>query len=180
MIQTAVARRYAKALFSLLQPSEVRSAADCLRMLAESYVASRDLRAVLQSPIFSREQKVSVIRKLAGTAGAPPVVEPFLLHVVHKNRIVFIREISEAFTKLADQASNRMVVTLASARPLSEENRTAIRTRLEEATRSTIDLTMHVDPHLLGGLQIRIGSTVYDGTIRGQLERMRTALAKAI
>ena len=111
-------------------------------------------------------------------ASAPSVVERFLTHVVQKNRIALIVEISEAFAKLADQASNRTVVKLSSPRPLSEETREAVRGRLEKATRGAIDLTTQVDPRLLGGLEIRIGSTVYDGTLRGQLERMRIELSK--
>ena len=120
------------------------------------------------------------MRELGSVAAAPPTIERFLAHVVGKNRIALLVEISEAFARLADQASNRTAVKLSSAKPLSEENRAAIRARLEQATKSAIDLTTAVDPRLLGGLEIRIGSTVYDGTIRGQLERMRMALRKEI
>ncbi len=120
------------------------------------------------------------MRELGSVAVAPPTVERFLAHVVQKNRIALLVEISDAFARLADQASNRTAVKLSSARALSEENRTAIRGQLEQATKSAIDLTTAVDPRLIGGLEIRIGSTVYDGTIRGQIERMRVALRKEI
>jgi F-type H+-transporting ATPase subunit delta len=180
VIQTAVAHRYAKALFSLLKASEVRPAADSLRTLADTFGQSRDFRALLLSPLFSREQKAAVVRKMAATAGAPAMVDRFLNLVVSKNRIRHIREISDAFANLADQASNRKVVRLRSAQSLSEQTRAAIQAQLEQATRSAIDLTTEVDPGLLGGLEIRIGSTVYDGTIRGQLEQMRAVLAKEV
>ena len=178
MIQTAIARRYAKALFSLLTPSDIRPAADSLAALAGALAVSRELRGLLQNPIISRDKKVSVVRELGTIAAAPPVVERFLAHLVQKSRIALIVEISEAFARLADQASNRTVVKLSSARPLSEETREALRGRLEQATKSAVDLTTQVDPRLLGGLEIRIGSTVYDGTIRGHLERMRMAFSK--
>jgi F-type H+-transporting ATPase subunit delta len=178
VIQTAIARRYAKALFNLLKPSDIRPAADSLSVLAGAFAASEELRALLQNPIITRDKKAAVVRELVSRASAPPVLERFLAHVVLKNRIALIVEISEIFEKLTDQASNKKVVKLSSARPLSEESRAAVRGQLEQATGSVIDLTTHVDPYLLGGLKIRIGSTVYDGTIRGQLERMRTALLK--
>ena len=61
---------------------------------------------------------------------------------------------------------------------LTNEQKASIRTKLEQVTRSQIDLAVHVDPGVIGGLEIRIGSTVYDGTVRGQLSRLRSALAK--
>jgi F-type H+-transporting ATPase subunit delta len=180
VIQTAIARRYAKALFNLLTPSDIRPAADSLAALAGTLAASRELQGLLQNPIISRDKKAAVMRELGSVAAAPPTVERFLAHVVQKNRIALLVEISDAFARLADQASNRTAVKLSSARALSEENRTAIRGQLEQATKSAIDLTTAVDPRLIGGLEIRIGSTVYDGTIRGQIERMRVALRKEI
>ncbi len=151
---------------------------DSLTGLAGVFTASRDLRALLRSPVFSREQKSAVMHELATRIGAPLMVERFLMHVVRKNRIAYLREISDAFEKLADQASNRIVVKVSSARPLSAEARTTIQSRLQQVTNSAIELTASVDPHLLGGLQIRIGSMVYDGTLRGQLDRMRMALTR--
>jgi F-type H+-transporting ATPase subunit delta len=180
VIQTAIARRYAKALFTLLKPSDIQSAAESLTALAGALAVSRELRALLQNPIIGRDKKAAVIRELASKAGASPIMERFLAQVVQKNRIALLVEIRDAFARLADQASNRRVVQLSSARPFSEDSRAAIRGQLERATRSAVDLTTRVDPGLLGGLEIRIGSTVYDGTIRGRLEQMRTALRKEI
>ncbi len=178
MIQTAIARRYAKALFELQEPADVGPTADTLRLLAEAFSASREFRNLLLSPVFTREQKAAVVAQLAAKAVCPPITGRFLAHVVRKNRIVLIREVSEAFGKLADQVSNRKVVQVATARPLTDEQQAAIRTKLEQVTRSQIDLAIHVDPAVIGGMEIRIGSTVYDGTVRGQLAQLRSALAK--
>ena len=178
MIQTAIARRYAKALFELQEPAEVSLTAETLRVLAEAFLASREFRSLLLSPVFTREQKAAVIAQLAAKTVCPPITARFLAHVVRKNRIAQLREISEAFGKLADQVSNRKVVEIAAARPLTDEQQAAIRTKLEQVTSSQIDLSIHVDPAVIGGLEIRIGSTVYDGTVRGQLARLRSALAK--
>ena len=126
MIQTAIGRRYAKALFELLTPADIGPAKAALRMLAEAFVTSNELRNLLVSPIFAREQKASVIEKLAARAGCPTMGQRFLAHVVSKNRIAQIREISEAFSDLTDRSSNRTAVEVSSARPLSEEDCRAI------------------------------------------------------
>ena len=152
--------------------------AETLRLLAGAFSASREFRALLLSPVFTREQKAAVVTQLAAQATCPPITDRFLAHVVRKNRIAQIREISEAFGKLADQVSNRKVVEIAAARPLTDEQKAAIRSKLEQITRSRIDLAVHVDPAVIGGLEIRIGSTVYDGTVRGQLSRLRLVLTK--
>lgn len=179
MIQTALARRYAKALFGLLKGPEIGPTAEALKALAQAFAESREFRTLLLSPRFSREQQAKVVNQMAARAGSPPITQRFLAYLVRKNRIAQIREISDEFAKLADQAAHRTSVSLATARSLTDAERDAIRARLEEVTNSTVDLEVRVDPSLLGGLQFRIHSTIYDGTIRGQLGRMRAALSRA-
>ncbi len=179
VIQTAIARRYAKALFGLQAAAEVGQTADTLRVLAEAFAASREFRALLLSPVFTREQKAAVVASLAARAGCPVITGRFLAHVVRKNRIALLKEISDAFGALADRASNRKAVQVSAARPLTDEQAAAIRVTLEHSTGSTIDLAIHIDPAVIGGLELRIGSTVYDGTVRGHLAKMRSALARA-
>ncbi len=179
MIQTTVARRYAKALFGLQEPADIGRTAEALRLLADAFTASREFRALLLSPVFTREQKDAVVTRLTAKVHCPPITVRFLTHAVRKNRIAQIREISDAFSKLADQASNRKVVQVSAARPLAKAQQAALQARLAQVTQSEIDLAVRVDPSVIGGLEIRIGSTVYDGTIRGQLSRLRATLAKA-
>jgi F-type H+-transporting ATPase subunit delta len=178
VIQTAIARRYAKALFELQEPADVGPTADALRLLAEAFTVSREFRNLLLSPVFTREQKAAVVAHMAARTACPPITGRFLAHVVLKNRIALIREINDAFSRFADQVSNRKVVQVSAARPLTDEQQAAIRTKLEQITRSQIDLAIHIDPAVIGGMEIRIGSTVYDGTVRGQLAQLRSALVK--
>jgi len=178
MIQTAIARRYAKALFALQAPTEVGQTADTLRVLAEAFRESREFRSLLLSPVFTREQKAAVVAQLAARAACPAITGRFLAHVVRKNRSALLKEISDAFGALADQASNRQAVQVSAARPLTDEQQAAIRATLERSTGSRIDLAIQIDPAVIGGLELRIGSTVYDGTVRGHLAKMRSALAK--
>lgn len=179
MIQTAIARRYAKALFALQAPAEVGQTAGALRVLADAFTASCEFRNLLLSPVFTREQKAAVVARVTATTACPLITERFLAHVVRKNRSALLNEISDAFGALADQASNRKMVQVSAARPLTDEQQAAIRTTLEQVTRSRIDLVVHVDHEVIGGMALQIGSTVYDGTIRGRLAHLRSALARA-
>ena len=178
MIQTAIARRYAKALFDLQDSAGVGPTAEALLLVAEAFANSREFRALLLSPLFTRDQKTAVVTRLASQAGCPPITARFLAYLIRKNRVAQIREVSDAFTKLADGACNRITVEVSSAKLLTEGEQAAIRARLEQVTNATINLTVHVDPGLIGGLEIRIGSTVYNGTVRGQLGQLRSVLAK--
>ena len=178
MVQTAVAQRYAKALFDLQDPSGIGPSEAALRLLAEAFVASHEFRGLLLSPVFTKEEKAAIVDQVAAKAGCPPITHRFLAHIVRKNRIVFIREISDAFSKLADQSSNRKAVQVVSARPLSDKLRAALQARLEQATRGKVDVAVQVDPGVISGLEIRFGSRVYDGTVRGQLKRLRGILTR--
>ncbi len=146
MVQTAIAWRYAKALFDLQDLSGIGPTAAALRLLAEAFATSREFRALLLSPVFTKEEKAAVVNQVAAKAGCPPITSRFLAHVVHKNRIAQIREISDAFGKLADQASNRKAVHVVAARPLSDKQRAAIRARLEQVTRGQVDLAVRSIP----------------------------------
>jgi F-type H+-transporting ATPase subunit delta len=179
VIQTAIARRYAKALFTLLPSADVQQAAQALEDLAGAIAESGDLRALLKGPHFSREQRSAVMRRLMQKAGASSMVERFVLHLIQKHRIDLLPEISAAFAKMVEQASHRMAVTVASPRALSPEAQANLKGRLQQATSWAIDLRTTVDPSLVGGLKIWIGSTVYDGSVHGQLERLRSALIKS-
>src|SRR3989454_9413828 len=87
------------------------------------------------SPVFTKEEKAAVVNQVAAKAGGPPITSRFLAHVARKNRIVFIREISDAFGKLPDQASNRKAVPVVAARPPSNAQRAASPKRPEQVTR---------------------------------------------
>src|SRR2546422_9082273 len=165
-------------MFDLQDPPGTAPPAEALRLWADAFDPPREFGALLLSPVFTKEEKAAVVNQVASKAGCPPITSRFLAHVVRKNRIVFIREISDAFGKLADQASNRRAVQVVAARPLSNAQRDAIRKRLEQVTRGQVDLAVQVDPGVISGLEIRFGSRAYDGTVRGQLERLRRVLTR--
>lgn len=178
MVKSSVARRYAKALFELLDPGSVAPTRAGLTGLGEAFSTSALLKHVLVSPAFGFEQKLAVLSALSRKLGCPPIVDRFLAQLVKKNRVAFLPEIADAFASLADQAKGTQQVSVTSAQALSQADQDGLRQRLRALLKHDVDLTFHQEPALLAGLQIRIGSTVFDSTVRGRLTAMQSLLTK--
>jgi F-type H+-transporting ATPase subunit delta len=178
VIKTAVARRYAQALFELLDVSTIEPTREALTGLGQAIKDSVALRHVVASPAFGAEVKIAVLAELGSRLGCPPVGKTFLGQLVKKNRVGFLPEIAEAFAKLADASKGiqQITVSTAAALPPTEQNR--ISTRLREMLKRQIDVTFHTDARHLAGVQIHLGSTVVDSTVRGRLQAIQSLLTK--
>lgn len=178
MIKTTVARRYAQALFELLDQSSIEVTRNALDSLAQALKESDQLRHVVASPAVSVEEKILVLQGLAEKLGCPQVSQAFLGQLVKKSRVKFLPEIAMAFGKLVDQAKGTQPVTVSSATslPLAEQER--IKARLRDTLKREVDVTFEADASHLAGLQIRIGSTVVDSTVQGRLRDLHVALTR--
>ena len=178
VIKTAVARRYAQALFELLDVSIIEETRVALTGLGQAIKDSVALRHVVASPAFGSEDKLAVLAELGSRLGCPPIGKTFLEQLVNKNRVGFLPEIAEAFTKLADASKGIQQITVSSATaiPPAEQNR--ISNRLRDMLKRQVDVTYHTDPGHLAGVQIHLGSTVVDSTVRGRLQAMQSLLTK--
>ncbi len=178
VIKTAVARRYAQALFELLDASIIESTRAALTGLGEAIKDSVSLRHVVASPTFGAEEKIAVLAELGSRLGCPPVGKTFLAQLVKKNRVGFLPEIAEAFAKLADASKGTQQITVSSAAALPPAEQDRISTRLREMLKRQVDVTFHTDARHLAGVQIQLGSTVVDNTVRGRLQAMQSLLTK--
>ena len=178
MIKTAVARRYAQALFELLDASTIESTRAALIGLGQAIKDSVALRHVVASPAFGAEVKIAVLAELGSRLGCPPVGRTFLSQLVKKNRVGFLPEIAEAFAKLADASKGIQQITVSSAAVIPPAEQDRISTRLRELLKRSIDVTFHTDARHLAGVQIHLGSTVVDSTVRGRLQAMQSLLTK--
>jgi F-type H+-transporting ATPase subunit delta len=178
VIKTAVARRYAQALFELVDQSNIEATRGTLNGLAQATRDSSSLRHVIASPAFGLEDKIAVLIDLAGRFGCPPTGKAFLGQLVKKNRVGFLPEIADAFAKLVDRSKGTQQVTVSSAAALSSTEQDRIKTRLRETLKREVDVTFHTDAAHLAGLQIHIGSTVVDSTVRGRLNAMQVLLTR--
>jgi F-type H+-transporting ATPase subunit delta len=178
VIKTAVARRYAQALFELLDTSTIEPTREALKGLGQAIKDSVALRHVVASPAFGAEVKIAVLAELGSRLGCPPVGKTFLGQLVKKNRVGFLPEIAEAFAKLADASKGIQQITVSTAAALPPTEQDRISTRLREMLKRQIDVTFHTDARHLAGVQIHLGSTVVDSTVRGRLQAIQSLLTK--
>jgi F-type H+-transporting ATPase subunit delta len=176
VVKSSVARRYARALFELLDPGSVASARTGLTGLGEAYAGSTEFRHVLRSPAFGFEQKHAVLSEFSRKLGSPQVVIGFLAQVVKKNRVALLPDIADAFAALADAAKGIQPVAVSSAKPLTQAEQDGLRQRLHDLLRHEVDVKFEQDASLLAGLQIRIGSKLVDSTVRSRLAALKSRL----
>jgi F-type H+-transporting ATPase subunit delta len=178
VIKTAVARRYAKALFELLDQSNIEATRGTLNGLSQAIKDSSSLRHVVASPAFGVNEKIAVLTDLGTRFGCPPAGKAFLGQLVKKNRVGFLPDIAAAFANLVDQAKGTQQVTVSSAVILPQTEQDRITTRLRETLKREVDVTFQTHASHLAGLQIHIGSIVVDSTIRGRLNAMQSLLTR--
>jgi F-type H+-transporting ATPase subunit delta len=178
VIKTAVARRYAQALFELLDVSTIEPTRVALTGLGQAIKDSVELRHVVTSPVFGAEDKIAVLAELGSRLGCPPVGKTFLGQLVRKNRVGFLPEIADAFAKLADAAKGTQPVIVFSATAIPPGEQDQISNRLRKLLKRQVEVTFHTDARYIAGVQIRLGSTVVDSTILGRLQAMQSLLTK--
>lgn len=173
----AVAQRmYARALFEAAQEAgRLDRVADDLRALAAAIEEVPALAAFLANPQVDPQGKATVLEALA--AGADALVRNFLRLVAEKGRAAELPEMARELEALVAQAQNRLAVELTTARELSDDDAEAIVRAIEAATGRTVEATRSVDPELIGGIVLQVGSFRADGSVRGRLERLRRELA---
>ncbi|WP_242360663.1 ATP synthase F1 subunit delta [Anaeromyxobacter sp. SG17] len=177
MIMGSIARRYARALFSLAaEMGRVEPWSESLQSLKEAVEGSDDLRDVLSNPVYSREQRRAIVEKLAAAFRLEAEPANLLLLLGDRNRLAYLGNIVEHFRALADAHLGRVRAKVTSAVPLDAAAAKAIADRLSQATKATVLLDREVNPALLGGVVAQVGSVVYDGSVRTQLEDLRRQL----
>ena len=173
----AVAHRmYARALFQAAQEAgRVDAVAGDLAAIAGALDEVPELRAFLRNPQIDPAGKADVLERIA--ADADELVRNFVQLVAAKGRAGELQEIGAELDALVAQAQNRLSVELTTAHELSDADATSIVQQIEKASGRTVEATRTVDPALIGGIVLRIGSHLADGSVRGRLERLRHELA---
>jgi F-type H+-transporting ATPase subunit delta len=173
----AVARRYASALadVALEQKSADRAKAD-LGAFVEAFFPSSDLRNALDSPAVGRDVKQRVLEEIAKRMNLEPAVRNFIYLVVDHHRAESLRDIQQAFQEELNARLGIAEAEVTSARALNVDEKQQLTAALERRTGKKIEARFSEDKALLGGAVVRVGSTVYDGSVRKQLARMREQL----
>jgi F-type H+-transporting ATPase subunit delta len=177
MIMGSIARRYAKALFSLaVESGRVEAWSESLQSLGKAVQAAPELEDVLQNPAYDREQRRAVVAKLAEAMKLDAEPANLLFLLGDRNRLASLADIVGAFRELADQQLGRLRARVTSAVPLEDSAAAAIAEKLSASTKMQVLVERAVDPAILGGVVAQVGSHVYDGSLRAQLEDLRQTL----
>lgn len=178
MINRSVARRYARALLELVE-SDLTGVAEKLSGFAGLVKSNQNLAQVLVNPAFSIEERGRILGRILKELGWGPPLSRFLELLVERRRIGHLEAIAEEFTGMADEKEGRVRVTVESAVELDQAPVAELKKALAEGLNKQIIVESKVDPDLIAGMAVRVGSLVVDGSLRSQIARLKETLARA-
>jgi F-type H+-transporting ATPase subunit delta len=176
---SAFAARYARAfadvvLDTKLDPVEVEQQ---LKDFAATFSASKDLREVLLNPSIPTARRVSILDAVNRRIGCGPKVRNFLAVLISHERLAAVNEIIEEFRLEMNRRLSISDAEVVTARPLQDQERAKLEREVADLAGTRVNATFRQDKSLIGGAIVRIGSTIYDGSVRGRLERLKERLA---
>jgi F-type H+-transporting ATPase subunit delta len=177
----AVLGRYARAYAEVAVKNKLnpeKTVAE-FQQMADVVNNSRELRNVLQNPAVSREQKLNLLDSIIQHIGASKMLRNFLAVLIDHRRIANIGDVLEQFKQELDRRMGIAEAKVSSVRELSSAEKKSLEQQLAAITGKTVRATYSQDSGLLGGVLVRVGSTIYDGSVQGRLQRMRQELANA-
>ncbi len=169
--------QYANALADIaLAQGAAAPAEQQLSDFVATYAASLELRNVFSSPAVSKEEKRGVAEKIAARLGASKIVRNFLFVVIDHQRTHLLPEILESFQTVLRNRQGIAEAEVFSAVTLSDAQKKEMTRTLEQATGKKIEAKFSLDASLLGGALVRVGDTIYDGSLRNRLDGLRVRL----
>ncbi len=172
-----VARRYAAALADVVEKTgETETVKSELRAWEELINSNTDLRDAFGNPSIPHLRKDAVLNDLISRAKPSRTTANFLRVLLENGRLTEISEITARFESVLDERSDIVIGEVSSARALSDDQKAQIVGNLEKITGKRVKPTFEIKDDLIGGVVARIGSTVYDGSVRTQLENLREQL----
>jgi F-type H+-transporting ATPase subunit delta len=173
----SVARRYAKALFSLgVDAGSYDRFGQELEDLVRVYEISADLRLALENPVIKPAEKQAILRAVLPRVAPSPLVQRFALLLLERGRFTILRAIARAYRELADARAGQVRAKVTAAEALGPADLDRVRRALEKRTGRKVIIESSVDPQLIGGIVARVGDLVLDGSVRTQLDEMRRRL----
>ncbi|HEY1730255.1 MAG TPA: ATP synthase F1 subunit delta [Terriglobales bacterium] len=176
---SAFAARYARAFADVVLDTKLDpvEAEQQLKDFAATFSASKDLREVLLNPSIPTAQRVSILDAVNRRIGCGPKVRNFLAVLISHERLAALNEITEEFRLEMNRRLSISDAEVVTARPLQDQERAKLEREVAELAGMRVNATFRQDKSLIGGAIVRIGSTIYDGSVRGRLERLKERLA---
>jgi F-type H+-transporting ATPase subunit delta len=173
-----IAQVYSRALFEVASERGIRDQVrDELAAFAGALNDNREMMLFFFSPYFSTEEKKAGLRRTV--SGADAAFMNFLEALIERHRMPVIFRIRARYDELWEHANRRLPVQVTSAVPLDEATVRSVGERIGQQTGNEIELSSTVDPEILGGIVLRVGNFILDGSIRNQLDQLRKEVAQA-
>lgn len=176
-MEASLGGRYAIALFELARDARTLDAVEAsLAALTQALDESADFRTLIRSPLVDRPQAGRAVAAVAEQLGLDPTTRSFLGVLAHNGRLAALPEIARIFRERLDRHYGRITAHVTSAHPLADDQVATLEGRLASRYGRDVTLDLRVDPSLLGGLVVRVGSQQVDGSIRTKLNSLAQAM----
>lgn len=180
MSVTTIANRYARALADVItERGEMKEVVSELNGFAGLMSGHEQLRDVFASPVISLERKRNVLNELLAKMQLRPTSNNFLRLLLDNSRLHNLDQMLKALARELDARTNIVSAEITTARDISQQEETMLADKLKAATGKQVRLQFRTDPAIIGGVVTRIGSLVYDGSIKTQLAQMKKRLLNA-
>jgi F-type H+-transporting ATPase subunit delta len=174
-----LALRYARALLSVVDdPGTLERIDQLLSALVQALAESPELRSAMLDPAMPRSARTKLLRSMVEQNGLPAEVGNFFDTLVENNRLAALDAIAVVFHEERERRQGIVAAEMSTATPVNDELRQRAQRVLEQVTGAKVRLTCNVEPDLIGGVVTKIGSTVYDGSLRSQLEQLKRKMAE--
>ncbi|HEX8526220.1 F0F1 ATP synthase subunit delta [Allosphingosinicella sp.] len=176
-IQASLAGRYAMALFELARDQrQLETVGASLDALRRALAESDELRSLTTSPLVGREESLGAVAATADSMGLDPLTRNFLGVLARNRRLSQLGAVIRAFDMLSARHRGEVRAEVTSAHPLTDDQVEALKTKLKASTGSDVAVELSVDPAILGGLVVQVGSRMIDGSIRTKLNNLANAM----
>ncbi len=174
---SALAARYATALFDIADERRaLDEVAGDLRQLRAMLAASADLMRLVRSPVLSRQDQGRAVAALAGRAELSPLVRDFLAVVARNRRLFAVPAMIDGFLAMLAARRGEVTAEVVAARPLSEAQLGALSEHLRRTVGRRVSVEARVDPRLIGGMIVKVGSRMVDASVESKLRRLQLAM----
>ena len=173
---SVAANRYAAALIDALYPGNAEAGLQQLQQFAALLKAQPDSRRFLENPALGGERRKRLLKEISAAFGLDRRVANFINILTDRNRLPILDEIITEFQRLMDQRLGILRARVTTAQKLDPAQQVEVTRKLEQITGKQIRMDVAIDPSLIGGLVAQVGSTIYDGSVRQQLQAFKTRL----
>jgi|SRR5208283_2227429 len=177
----AVASRYARALVEVVIEEKIdpATAVQQVQEMVAAVAGSDDLRMVWESPAIPAEQKRALLDAMASHSGTLRPIRNFFAILIDHGRIPMLAQIARQFETELNNQLGFVAADITSSRQLSPDEKQGLESQVERMTGKKVRARYATNPELLGGAMVRVGSTIYDGSIRGQLQKLKEQLSSS-